>query len=368
MAADPEQALDAAALSRKFGLNDSGNSRRFTSRFLGRLIHVTGPGWFRWTGQVWEQVPDSDVLREAKLVAKKIWEEVNATEHNDDRARIASWAHQSAMRPRLEAMVKLAAAGEITDADLKVKVGQLDASRDLLNTPTGIVNLKTGEFLDHEKTKEEYCTRITRVGYVEDADPTGWEDFLERFWPDPAVRRALQVLAGASATGYPLKVLVCMVGPDGDNGKTTLVEAIKSVLGSYGGTALETTFTNANAREAAYDLANLRGVRFAAFSETREGHGLAAERIKRVTGGDKISARAVYGKPFEYAPSFTLWMPTNHAPKVPAGEKALWKRIRAVPCLESIPEGKQIQDFAEVTTRHEHHAMDRGGRSPVLRK
>ena len=335
----------------RYGLTDAGNSRRFSRRFHGRLIHVRGPGWHRWTGQVWTAVPDEDLLREAKLVAKKLWEEVGLTDDADKQRRIAEWAHRTAMRPRLEAMVKLAAAGEIRGDDLKINVSQLDRNRDILNTPTGIVDLPTGALLDHEAHKTEYCTRMTHVGYDPHADPAGWEAFLKRFWPDPKVREALQDLAGASITGYPLKAIACLLGPDGDNGKTTLAEALKAALGAYGATAQESTFTNASAREAQYDLAELRGVRYVVFSETRAGHGLAAERIKRVTGGDRIGARRPYGKPFEYAPAFTLWLPTNHAPRVPAGEKAMWKRIWAVHCDVTIPKREQIQDYADVLVR-----------------
>lgn len=348
---------DLALELQRYGLNDSGNSRRFTTRFRGRLIYARGPGWHRWTGRVWAPTADEDLLREAKLVAKKLWDEVAVIDDDKVRKYHADWAHKSAMRPRLEAMVKLAAAGEIRGDDLKTNHAQLDSNRDILNTPTGVVDLKTGELHDAEERREEFCTRITHVGYDPDADTTGWEAFLERFWPDPKVRRALQDLAGASVTGHPLKAIACLLGPDGDNGKTTLTEALKHVLGSYAATAQESTFTNASAREAQYDLAELRGVRLVVFSETRAGHGLAAERIKRVTGGDRIGARRPYGKPFEYAPAFTLWLPTNHAPRVPAGEKAMWKRIWAIPCLESISRREQIQDYAEVLVNEHGSAI-----------
>ena len=124
-----------------------------------------------------------EVLREAKLIPKKMWDEVHALTDSKLTGAPLSWAHSSA----LEAMVKLAAAGEINvrEEDLKVDIAALDRNREVLNTPTGIVDLKTGALLDHEEHKREYCTRMTSVGYVKNASTKGWEAFLKEFSARP---------------------------------------------------------------------------------------------------------------------------------------------------------------------------------------
>jgi putative DNA primase/helicase len=124
-------------------------------------------------------------------------------------------------------------------------------------------------------------------------------------------------------------------------------------LGDYADSTMENTFTNADSREAGYQLAELRAARFVSFAETRQGRGLAVERIKRLTGGDRQTARAPGGKPFAYQPQFSLWLATNHAPDIPAREKAMWKRVWPFSFDVVIPEDEQIPDYGEQLV-HEH--------------
>ena len=78
----------------------------------------------------------------------------------------------------------------------------------------------------------------------------------------------------------------------GDNGKTTLVEAISDTLGDDYATRTPTE-TLLIKRDGAIpnDIARLRGARFVYATEAEEGKRLAEALVKELTGGDKISAR-----------------------------------------------------------------------------
>lgn len=338
----------------RFAFTDDGNASRFAEDHHGELVYGYGPGWHRWTGKRWRPIPNEDVLKEARKSARKIREEaLEATDH-DASMRALKWAHSTESAGRLQSMVKLAQGGDDLDhANLKIEVGDLDRNPDILNTPAGVVNLRSGKLLRGSLAKDEYCTRITRASYDPEADQAEWLRFLERIVPSPELRAALKRCLGASITGHTPKAMFALVGAAGDNGKTQLIEAISGALGSYSGSTMESTFTNADSREAGYQLAELRAVRFVSFSETREGRGLATERVKRLTGGDTITARAPAGKPFDYRPHFSLWLATNHPPVIPAREKAMWKRVWAFPFDEVIPKKEQIEDYGEqLVTEH----------------
>jgi putative DNA primase/helicase len=62
--------------------------------------------------------------------------------------------------------------------------------------------------------------------------------------------------------------------------------------------------------------------------------------VKQLTGGDKVTARKLYGDEFEFKPEFKLWMGTNHKPIIRGTDTGIWRRIRLIPFTVQIPEDK----------------------------
>jgi len=50
-----------------------------------------------------------------------------------------------------------------------------------------------------------------------------------------------------------------------------------------------------------------------------------------MTGGEPISARFLYHKPFEYVPEFKIWLSTNYKPNISGTDQGIWSRIRLIP-------------------------------------
>ena len=78
------------------------------------------------------------------------------------------------------------------------------------------------------------------------------------------------------------------------------------------------------------DLAYLLGKRFAVGSEGERAQRLAEGKIKLMTGGDRISCRALYKDYFEFDPQFKLWLATNDLPTISGTDDAIWRRIYVV--------------------------------------
>jgi len=71
----------------------------------------------------------------------------------------------------------------------------------------------------------------------------------------------------------------------------------------------------------------LKGLRIAIASETDEGRKFSASTVKRLTGGDTITARGLYDKhPTKFKPTHLLLLLTNHEPGAPVGDMAFWER------------------------------------------
>ena len=111
-----------------------------------------------------------------------------------------------------------------------------------------------------------------------------------------------------------------------------LLQEFRTTLGPYAVRMPSETFL-AKRQDGAIpnDIAQLRGARLAFGSETGEGRRLAEAKIKELTGDESIAARFMRGEWFDFRPSFTPWLATNHRPTIKGSDAAIWDRIRLVP-------------------------------------
>jgi putative DNA primase/helicase len=158
----------------------------------------------------------------------------------------------------------------------------------------------------------------------------------------------IQRLLGYAISAEVLeRIFVIFYGPHGQNGKGTLVEALRYVLGLLAGPIesemlLAQRFSRPSGSPAS-DLMYLRGKRLVWASETGEGRTLDAGKVKWLSGGDTIVGRSPYGKEeVAFAPTHTLILLTNYRPRAGSTDHALWSRIHLVPfSLSFVDDPKQ---------------------------
>jgi putative DNA primase/helicase len=85
-------------------------------------------------------------------------------------------------------------------------------------------------------------------------------------------------------------------------------------------------------------VAVLRGARFVVASEIDSGRRWNESRLKRLTGGDPISARYMRGDLFEFEPTHTLFIVGNQKPGLRVVDEAMRSRIHLIPFGVTIPE------------------------------
>ena len=64
------------------------------------------------------------------------------------------------------------------------------------------------------------------------------------------------------------------------------------------------------------------------------------DSIKAITGGDLITAEAKYQMPFDYRPTFKVWVAMNHLPIIRGNDRGIWRRILLVEFGQSF-EGRE---------------------------
>jgi putative DNA primase/helicase len=319
--------------------NDQGNARRLINLHGSRMRWLgTRNTWLVWNGQRW--APDNDeAMRLAKTVpdmlvalADQLAKPADPTgpdadlEHTSRRAKaLREWGRASGSRGHLQAMLQLAA----SEPSVSVTEEDLDKHWWLLNTPGGVVDLRTGGMIPH--APEMMQTRMTSCAPKPGAAPT-WQAFLKKVLAgDAGLARFLACAAGYSLTGSTQEHVIFLMWGEGRNGKTTFLEAVRNVLGDYALNTPFDTFTASGKEGPRNDIARLTGVRMTLATEGDEGSRLNEALIKRLTGGDVVTARYLYAEFFDFVPRFKIWLATNYRPRIRGMDYATWARIKLVP-------------------------------------
>jgi putative DNA primase/helicase len=243
----------------------------------------------------------------------------------------------------------IAAVERIARADrtLVATVGQWDADPWLLNTPAGVVELKSGEM--RPARPDDYMTKITKVAPDGRDNCPLWKEHLNKiFENDQALVDYMQRLFGYCLTGDTREHSLHYCWGKGRNGKGTTINTFADILGDYHKTAPTEMFIASKTERHPTDMAMLRGMRLVTTSETEKGQRWAESKIKNLTGGDPISARFMRQDYFDYMPQFKICISGNHKPGLRTVDDAIKARMHLIPFNVYIP--KEERD-TEVMTK-----------------
>jgi putative DNA primase/helicase len=323
-----------------FPRTDSGNAELFAAMYRDELRFDFGRGrWLIWVGHWWAEDHSARVLQMAKVAARKRHCVKGPSE--DELQREVAWARISESRPRLEAALKIA-----ESEPALVTIGRdWDANPWLLGTRNGVVDLQTGKL--RAGSQSDYMTMHTDVTYDIAATCPLWLRFLnDIFSNDQELVEFVHRAVGYCLTGHTREQVCFLCYGAGANGKSTLLEVLRSVLGDYAHNLPFSAF-ELNARSAIpNDIAALPGRRFVTVLETNESAPLNEARLKLLTGSDPVTARFLYHEFSTFVPMAKFWLATNHKPPVTDDSPGFWRRIRLIPFLEQF-----------VGTRADQHLM-----------
>ncbi|PWF88028.1 hypothetical protein CIK52_01645 [Kocuria rosea] len=307
----------------------SGQTRlahRLAARHTGRLLHVHGLGWLRWDGKRWaEDRGDKHAKRAVEDTLRRAWREAQADDSLAKDVRVCQSDNARA------GILKIAASLE----ELTAEVEDLDAAPHLLNTPAGTLDLWAMDLRPHDPV--DRITRSTAGAWRPGQFHAGtWQTFLETSLPDPEVRAFLARYVGQALFGAVREQKLVILTGEGSNGKSVFADALRHALGEaktggYAATAPPDMLLVRKDTSAFDGSVELRGARWAVLSETEKGRELNVAMVKRLTGGDPITARNLYKPLITFEPSHTLAMVANDPPHIPDTGHAIWRRVLVVP-------------------------------------
>lgn len=317
-------------------ITDDGNALTFIHQFGEVLRYNPDRGrWLHWNGSAWKwQSSDGGQARElAKRVARQL---------SDDEGWKAHKKKSLSAKGITDLLIQAR-----TDTRITVDIEDLDAQPWELNTPGGIINLRTGELGPSDPTKLH--TKTTKHTPDPNGDTTLWQDFLNvTFNGQAELIDYMQRLIGYSLIGEVREHTLPFAYGAGGNGKGVFLETIIGIIGDYGTTSPNGFLMSSNYAAHTTEIARLKGVRFVLCSEVNKDDKFDEAKVKVLTGGDSLTARFMRQDDFTFTPTHHLWLMGNYQPAVEAGGESFWRRLRLIPFTHTVPEDKIIEDLPRI--------------------
>lgn len=300
-----------------------------------RFVSVVNVGWYAYDGRRWQPCPDDAVVEAVREYARDEYR--HALQEERDRLdagkqsepyEVDGWRKvQSASRIR--AVLSLAKG----NTEIIRELDQFDTWPNLLNTPAGVLDLETGKTSPHDPAL--LLTKITQVDYDATATSQAFSVALQAVPED--IRDWLRVRLGQAITGYePDDDRLVLLTGGGENGKTTLMQALYAALGGelkggYAATIPNVLLLKEKNRGAATpEKMTLQGVRFGYMEETPEGRHLDTTVVKEVVGSKVVKGRKLFKDFVTFGATHSLFLNTNHVPIVSETDHGTWRRLLRV--------------------------------------
>ncbi len=240
----------------------------------------------------------------------------------------------------------VAAVERLAKADRRhaATVDQWDDDAWALNTPGGVIDLRSGDMRAH--CPDDHMTKIIAV--APGGDCPLWHSFLGRITGgNGELHDFLQRVAGYALTGSTREHALFFAYGTGANGKGTFLNTLTGILGDYAAVSPMETFTASHSDRHPADLAMLRGARLVTRRRQRRAAPWAESRIKALTGGDPITARFMRQDFFTFTPKFKLFIAGNHKPALRGVDEAMRRRLHLIPFTVTIPASERDPELAE---------------------
>ena len=326
-----------------FAFTETGMAERLVAMHGDRFRFVEKWGkWLAWDGSRWTlDGAEALVQQAAKSTVRALYAEASLIDDDDRRKGFLKFVRACESRSARANMVVLAA----YEPGIGVSHEALDVDPWVLNCANGTIDLRTGELRPHDP--RDLITMIAPVEFDPAAVCPRWDRFLtEIMCGDREMIEYLSRAAGYSLTGSVREHALMFCHGGGSNGKSTLIEAIVSMMGDYAGPASAELLLASRNKDHPTEIAALYGKRLVVCSEPGENRSWNESLIKSLTGGDRIKARRMHEDFWSFAPTHKFWVLSNPEPIVHGTDDGIWRRLKKIPFLASFI-GREDRELPE---------------------
>lgn len=211
---------------------------------------------------------------------------------------------------------------------------KINTNLHLICFENGVYDLREGVFRDG--CPDDCITLCTNYNYLEydknDESVAEIIDFLKKIQTDREMRKYLMTLLSTCLEGSVKEESFYVFTGSGANGKSKLMELMKYTLGDYFKPMDVRIITGkrSSSSAASPELADKMGVRCCPLDEPDHNDEINTGFMKYFTGGDSITARALYKEPIYFKPQFKPFLLCNHLPTIKSDDEGTWRRLKVV--------------------------------------
>ena len=354
--------------------SDIGQAKVLAQEYKNELRFTTATDYLRYNGQYWEesrelavgaaeqfldlQLADAKDAVERSFKAlceagvsedaihaggKTLEKQIGADQYDAYIAYASAMTYKAFVMKRRD-MKYIVSALQAAKPLLLAKPSDLDHDEFLLNCHDGTYDLRTGVRRDF--SPDDLITKICSTAPSDDGREL-WADFLNTiFLGDRELTEYVQKICGLGAIGKVYMEAIIISYGEGANGKSTFWNTIAWALGSYAGGISADALTAGCRRNVKPEIAEVKGKRLLIAAELEEGMRLSTATVKQLCSTDPIKGEKKYKDPFDFVPSHTLVLYTNHLPKVGAMDRGIWRRLIVIPFNATISGASDIKNYA----------------------
>ncbi|WP_415963674.1 phage/plasmid primase, P4 family [Acidaminococcus fermentans] len=226
-------------------------------------------------------------------------------------------------------------------------IQSLDADEFLLNTPSATYDLRKGMEGSREHRAEDFMTKCTTVDLGEEGREIWAKALGEFFTHDQDLIQYAQEISGLMAIGKVYVEALVIAYGDGRNGKSTYWNSLARVLGTYCGGISADALTAGCKRNIRPEMAELKGKRMVIAAEMEEGVRLSTSVLKQICSTDEVGGEKKYKAPFQFVPSHTIVLYTNHLPRVGASDEGTWRRLIVIPFTAQFTGKSEVKNYTD---------------------
>lgn len=309
-----------------YPLTERGNALRMSQLYGDELKFSTDGHWYAYNRA-------SGIWLKDDWAAKRGYDEaieliaVEANNQKDPERKAALEKHYQRSQQAISRRGSMEMATTVFEP--RLDASSLDANPVLLKVANGVVDLRTGELVSSSPAM--LISKCAGVAYDEGATCPRFDQFLDDVTQgDEGLEEFIQRAVGYTLTAETSEQVMFVLYGDGENGKSTLVDVISSLLGDYS-IAGPPQMLARRPRSQTNDLARLGGARMLTAAEEAAGGRMDEALVKQMTGGDTIAARQLYHEFVDMECRAKIWMTTNYHLQIEGVDHAIWRRIKVIP-------------------------------------
>lgn len=211
-------------------------------------------------------------------------------------------------------------------------------NKETLTLKDGVLDFTGKKMIIRHGRQDEYRKNYLDYSvneFIDNKHPESFAEFISSTFPDMDTQKTALFALSLFVSGVSTYRTFQVWHGGGRNGKSTLMEIMKHILGKTTAITYDTNLLLSTKNDSKLgltpELATFQGARVAFGSETEERKRISTGLVKQLTGGETIKANPKHRDPIEFEATWQLVLATNDLPFFSSSDQAFIDRLLLLP-------------------------------------